>query len=248
MKPYIPELSEQRMVRRAPNQPIDFGPDGGYIFSCLQDVEASFGLEGFPGLAPEQIPARALIRQFIVWWRTLEPADAGQQVAHPDRLRQAARHLDQHGVAGGMAPAVVHRLEAVQIDDHHGESGPFHPRSLGHSGQMVQRVAAVVQAGQVVADRHAQPVADRGAQPVRAALAPHHRVKAQGQFARVAGGVDHIVHAHVEGAGVQRGMQRPPGTEPAFRRRVERQVRDLALGDREGPLPSAIAFMTPDRP
>lgn len=93
MKDYIPELSEQRMVRRAPNRPIDFGPDRDYIFACLQEVEASFGLQGFPGRAPEQIPARALIRQFIVWWRTLEPVDAVQQTAYA-RLPGAIRLID----------------------------------------------------------------------------------------------------------------------------------------------------------
>lgn len=93
MKGYIPELSEQRMVRRAPNRPIDFGTDRDYIFSCLKDVEHSFGLQGFPGLAPEQIPARALIRQFIVWWRTLEPANAAQQTAYA-RLPGTIRLID----------------------------------------------------------------------------------------------------------------------------------------------------------
>jgi len=93
MKDYIPELSEQRMVRRAPNQPIDFGPDRDYIFACLQDVEGSFGLQAFPGLAPEQIPARTLIKQLIVWWRTLEPANAGQQAAYA-RLPGTIRLID----------------------------------------------------------------------------------------------------------------------------------------------------------
>jgi hypothetical protein len=93
MKDYIPELSEQRMVRRAPNRAIDFGPDRDYIFACLQDVEENFGLQGFPGLAPEQIPARALIRQLIVWWRTLEPANAVQQAAYA-RLPGSIRLID----------------------------------------------------------------------------------------------------------------------------------------------------------
>jgi hypothetical protein len=93
MKTYIPELSEQRMIRRAPNLPIDFGPDRDYIFSCLKDVEQSFVLQGFPGLAPEQIPARALIRQLIVWWRTLEPANAAQQAAYA-RLPGTIRLID----------------------------------------------------------------------------------------------------------------------------------------------------------
>jgi hypothetical protein len=93
MKTYIPELSEQRMVRRAPNQPIDFGPDRDYIFSCLSDVETSFGLQGFPGLAPDLIPARALIKQLIVWWRILEPANATQQAAYA-RLPGTIRLID----------------------------------------------------------------------------------------------------------------------------------------------------------
>ncbi|MHB9117094.1 MAG: hypothetical protein ACYC2R_02305 [Burkholderiales bacterium] len=93
MKNYIPELSELRMASRAPDSPVDFGTDSGYIFSCLKDVERSFGLEGFPGLAPEQIPARALIKQLIVWWRTLEPANEAQQNAY-SRLPGAIRLID----------------------------------------------------------------------------------------------------------------------------------------------------------
>jgi len=93
MKPYIPDISKQRMVKRAPNRPIDFGMDHDYIFSCLQDIEHHFGLQGFPDLAPEQIPARVLIKQFIVWWRTLEPADASQQTAYA-RLPGTIRLID----------------------------------------------------------------------------------------------------------------------------------------------------------
>ena len=93
MNDYIPELSELRMVARAPDRPVDFGMDRDYIFSCLKDVEQSFGLEGFPGLAPEQIPARALIKQLIVWWRTLEPADEIQRHAY-GRMPGAIRLID----------------------------------------------------------------------------------------------------------------------------------------------------------
>jgi hypothetical protein len=93
MKSYIPELSELRMVARAPDRPLDFGPDRDYIFSCLRDVERSFGLEGFPGLAPEQIPVRALIKQLIVWWRTLEPESEVQKDAY-GRMPGAIRLID----------------------------------------------------------------------------------------------------------------------------------------------------------
>jgi hypothetical protein len=93
IKNYIPELSELRMVSNAPDRPVDFGADRDYIFSCLRDVEHTFGLEGFPGLAPAQISARALVKQLIVWWRTLEPANAVQQEAY-GRMPGAIRLID----------------------------------------------------------------------------------------------------------------------------------------------------------
>lgn len=93
MKDYIPELSESRMIARAPDRPVDFGLDREYIFSCLKDVERSFGIDGFPGTAPEKTSARALIRQLIVWWRTLEPANEAQQEAY-GRLPGAIRLID----------------------------------------------------------------------------------------------------------------------------------------------------------
>ncbi len=93
MRPYVPELSEQRMVNRAPNWPVDFGADSDYILSCLADVERSFALKGFPGRAAHQVPARALIKQFIVWWRTLEPTTPAQRDAY-GRLPGAIRLID----------------------------------------------------------------------------------------------------------------------------------------------------------
>jgi hypothetical protein len=81
MKDYIPELSEQRMVNRAPEWPVNFGADSDYIFSCLREVEQSFALDAFPNLTVAQIPARALIKQLIIWWRTLEPANDAQRRA-----------------------------------------------------------------------------------------------------------------------------------------------------------------------
>ena len=94
MKDYIPELSEIRMVQRAPDGPLPFSDeDRHYIFSCLADVEASFGLCGFPGIAPEAIASRALIKQLIEWWRTLEPATEAQADAY-GRLPGAIRLID----------------------------------------------------------------------------------------------------------------------------------------------------------
>ena len=71
---YIPELSEVRMERRAPEGPYTLDADDrAYIEGCLRQVEAAFGTQGFPGMPFEAIPGRALMRRFIVWWRTLEP-------------------------------------------------------------------------------------------------------------------------------------------------------------------------------
>ena len=91
---YIPEVSEIRMVRGAPDRPFALSEaDGRYIADCLRAVEASFGLEGFPGVAFRQIPARALIGVFIDWWRGLEPVNEAQREAHA-RLPGAIRLLD----------------------------------------------------------------------------------------------------------------------------------------------------------
>jgi len=91
---YIPELSEVRMVRRAPEHPYPFGDDDrAYVRGRLEDVEAAFGLAAFPGLPFEQIPGRALISRFIEWWRTLEPRTPEQVEAHA-QLPAAIRLLD----------------------------------------------------------------------------------------------------------------------------------------------------------
>jgi hypothetical protein len=94
MKDYIPELSEIRMVQHAPDYPVPFGAsDRDYIFSCLEDVQKSFGLDGFPGLAPHQIAAKPLIKQLIEWWRTLDPVTDEQKDAY-GRMPGAIRLID----------------------------------------------------------------------------------------------------------------------------------------------------------
>lgn len=93
---YIPELSEIRMVRRAPEGPFELGEeDRLYVLGRLRDLEAAFGLEGFPGVIFEDIPGRDLIGRLIDWWRALEPKTEAQQTAH-GRLPGAIRLLDTH--------------------------------------------------------------------------------------------------------------------------------------------------------
>lgn len=95
-KDYIPELSEVRMVRRAPEQPYRLSrEDRLYVLQRLRDLEVAFGVEGFPGLPFEEIRGRDLIERFIDWWRGLEPQTEAQQTAH-GRLPGAIRLLDTH--------------------------------------------------------------------------------------------------------------------------------------------------------
>jgi hypothetical protein len=93
-KDYIPELSEVRMVRRAPQGPFELeGEDARYIAACLRNLEAAFGIEAFPGIPFTEISGRALIEHFIDWWRSLEPTDERQRESHA-RLPAAIRLLD----------------------------------------------------------------------------------------------------------------------------------------------------------
>jgi hypothetical protein len=112
VKDYIPELSELRMVNRAPDGPLPSGPgDRAYILSCFDDVEKSFGLRAFPEIATVDLSAKALIRQLIHYWRTLEPKSDAQQDAY-GRMPGAIRLIDtiatfleeREGSRGAKAP------------------------------------------------------------------------------------------------------------------------------------------------
>lgn len=82
------------MVRRAPDGPFAFSADDrAYILSCLEDVEASFGFDAFPGLGFDQIPGCKLIALFIDLWRGQDPETEAQRTAL-GRLPAAIRLLD----------------------------------------------------------------------------------------------------------------------------------------------------------
>jgi hypothetical protein len=94
MKDYIPELSELRMVNRAPDGPLPFSAaDRVYILSCFEDVEKSFGLAAFPDTPTAELTAKALVRQLILYWRTLEPKTELQHDAY-GRMPGAIRLID----------------------------------------------------------------------------------------------------------------------------------------------------------
>lgn len=94
MKAYIPELSELRMVNRAPDGPLPFSAeDRAYILTCFEDVEKSFALAAFPRTPTAELTAKALIRQLILYWRTLEPKTGPQHEAY-GRMPGAIRLID----------------------------------------------------------------------------------------------------------------------------------------------------------
>jgi hypothetical protein len=57
----------------------------------------------------------------------LVATEARRGVARADALVQALRELQQHGVAGGVAEAVVDRLEVVEVHEDHGQAGALAP-------------------------------------------------------------------------------------------------------------------------
>ncbi len=67
----------------------------------------------------------------------LVAAEAGDRVGRADGVAQAMRDLLQHRVAGGMAEAVVDRLEVVEVDEDHA-----HRRLL--AGRAGERVADAI--------------------------------------------------------------------------------------------------------
>lgn len=94
MKDYIPELSEVRTVRRAPDKPLALSAeDTAYLENALRAAEKAFALDAFPGQPFGAIPARALLKILIDWWRGLEPETADQRDAH-GRLPSAIRLID----------------------------------------------------------------------------------------------------------------------------------------------------------
>jgi hypothetical protein len=82
------------MVQRAPERPFVLSEeDARYLEGALRDMEAAFGFDPFPGVAFSHISARALIKQFIDWWRGLEPQNEEEREAL-GRLPSAIRLMD----------------------------------------------------------------------------------------------------------------------------------------------------------
>ncbi len=97
MKDYIPDLSEIRMIRRAPLAPPQLSAeDAAYVEQCLRAAETAFGVQAAPGTKSfAAIPARVLIEFFIDAWRGLKPQTPEQHEAH-GRLPSAIRLLDTY--------------------------------------------------------------------------------------------------------------------------------------------------------
>jgi hypothetical protein len=91
------------------------------------------------------VPALRALQQH----RELIAAQPRHHVLGAGHRYDALGHLHQHAVAGGMADAVVDQLEAVQVEEQHGEHRPA--LALGQRQrilQAIEQVQAVGQAGQ----------------------------------------------------------------------------------------------------
>jgi len=85
----------------------------------------------------------------------LVAADASHLVGLADPLAERRAHALEHTVAGRVAVAVVDRLEAVHVEQHHGEALAVAPGPSQRLLELAHEVAAVVQAGERV--RHREP-------------------------------------------------------------------------------------------
>ena len=83
----------------------------------------------------------------------LVAAQARHHVARAQRVAQPPRRLIQHGVARLVAERVVDHLEAVEVDEHHGERALVAPRALASGVQELAERRAVRQPGERVVAR-----------------------------------------------------------------------------------------------
>jgi len=64
-------------------------------------------------------------------------ADAGHRVADTGQLAQALADLAQHGVTAAVSVGVVDRLEAVEVDEQHGQPGRRAVHARHRGGELV---------------------------------------------------------------------------------------------------------------
>jgi hypothetical protein len=88
------DISEQRLIRRAPLHPLPLGQDDrDYITATLSGIEREFGVKAGLALPPETLPGRTLMRMLLELRRSLKPATDEQRSAH-GRLSSAVLLLD----------------------------------------------------------------------------------------------------------------------------------------------------------
>ena len=130
--------------------------------------------------------------------RNSSPPKAGDHVAGAEVVAQPRRDLGQHRVPRGVAEGVVHGLEAVDVGDHHGEGAGGGAGGFLHALEVGERVAAVVEAGEVVRHREAEAVLHRGAQAVGIGLAAELGADADREFGGLEAHGEDVVRAEVE--------------------------------------------------
>ena len=154
--------------------------------------------------------------------RELVAGQAAGGVARADRVRQAARHLDEEAVAGAVAEGVVDVLEVVEVDQQDRRHRPAAAAPRERVGDAVGEEGAVGEPGQRVVERL---VAELGLE-VRA-FGHVVRVDDQAADRRV---VEEVVRGPFEGKPAAVAMQEP-GLAHDLPVRALRDGREMAQED-----------------
>ena len=99
-----------------------------------------------------QVQRLVLGRHVLAEHHELVAAEPGHGVARAHRLAEPAANLHQELVAGGVAPAVVEPLEAIDVEEEHGEPTGPHLPVRHHLGQPPQEGGPVRQPGEGVVE------------------------------------------------------------------------------------------------
>ena len=98
MKEAVSNLSEARMIRRAPNGPLPFSEgDRAYIAETLEGMERAFGLAPFKNVPPRNWSGRKLLAQLLDWWHSIVPTTDAERAAYA-RLLGTIRLVDMTAI------------------------------------------------------------------------------------------------------------------------------------------------------
>ncbi len=167
-------------------------------------------------------------------------AVAAGQIDAADRLADTHGEFPEHVVAGVMAIAVIDRLEEVDVEHHQRQRLAARRRLFRQRHQMAFHVAAVVQAGERVGDRHFDRVLHIVAQVIGVAPAADLGARARQEFVLVDRAQQIVVDADLEAA-------QQPRIVVGIRDRQDRHLAGALQRARLAAQPQAIEILQPQR-